>query len=164
MELVTPAAGTIFWMVIIFGSVVYILGKYAWKPILTALTEREDSIRDALAAADIARQQIDTLKEQQDQIRAEALRDKEQILKDARDIREKLLTEAREKAEKESQRTMERLREQMENEKARALGDIRRQIADYSVLIAEKILREKLESTSRQEEIIASQLEDFKLN
>lgn len=164
MELVTPAAGTIFWMVIIFGSVVYILGKYAWKPILTALREREDSIRDALAAADLARQQIDTLKEQQDQIRAEALRDKEQILKDARDIREKLLAEAREKAEKESQRTMERLREQMENEKTRALGDIRRQIADYSVLIAEKILREKLESTSRQEEIIASQLEDFKLN
>lgn len=164
MELVTPAAGTILWMVVIFGIVIYILRRFAWKPILTALREREESIRDALTAAEQARRQISSLKEEQDLIRAEAIRDKEQILKDARDIREKILAEAREKASTESQRMMARLREEMETEKLRALGDIRRQIADYSVMIAEKILQEKLDSTSRQEEIIHNQLGDFKLN
>ncbi len=164
MELVTPAAGTILWMVVIFGIVIYILRRFAWKPILTALREREESIRDALTAAEQARRQISSLKEEQDLIRAEAIRDKEQILKDARDIREKILAEAREKASTESQRMMARLREEMETEKLKALGDIRRQIADYSVMIAEKILQEKLDNTSRQEEIIHNQLGDFKLN
>lgn len=164
MELVTPAAGTILWMVVIFGIVIYILRRFAWKPILTALREREESIRDALTAAEQARRQISSLKAEQDLIRAEAIRDKEQILKDARDIREKILAEAREKASTESQRMMARLREEMETEKLKALGDIRRQIADYSVMIAEKILQEKLDSTSRQEEIIHNQLGDFKLN
>ena len=164
MELVTPAAGTILWMVVIFGIVIYILRRFAWKPILTALREREESIRDALTAAEQARRQVSSLKEEQDLIRAEAIRDKEQILKDARDIREKILAEAREKASTESQRMMARLREEMETEKLKALGDIRRQIADYSVMIAEKILQEKLDSTSRQEEIIHNQLGDFKLN
>ena len=102
MELVTPAAGTILWMVVIFGIVIYILRRFAWKPILTALREREESIRDALTAAEQARRQISSLKEEQDLIRAEANRDKEQILKDARDIREKILAEAREKASTES--------------------------------------------------------------
>ena len=134
MELVTPAAGTILWMVVIFGIVIYILRRFAWKPILTALREREESIRDALTAAEQARRQISSLKEEQDLIRAEAIRDKEQILKDARDIREKILAEAREKASTESQRMMARLREEMETEKLKALGDIRRQIADYSVM------------------------------
>jgi len=141
MELVTPAAGTILWMVVIFGIVIYILRRFAWKPILTALREREESIRDALTAAEQARRQISSLKEEQDLIRAEAIRDKEQILKDARDIREKILAEAREKASTESQRMMARLREEMETEKLKSLGDIRRQIADYSVMIARKSCR-----------------------
>jgi F-type H+-transporting ATPase subunit b len=164
MELVTPAVGTIFWMVVIFGTVLYILKRFAWKPILSALEQREESIRDALTSAEQARLQISNLKAEQEQIRADAIRDKEQILKEARDIREQILAEAREKATTETRQMMARLREEMENEKQRALGDIRRQIADTSVMIAEKILQEQLEISSRQEEIIHGQLKDFKLN
>ena len=164
MELVTPAVGTIFWMVVIFGTVLYILKRCAWKPILSALEQREESIRDALTSAEQARLQISNLKAEQEQIRADAIRDKEQILKEARDIREQILAEAREKATTETRQMMARLREEMENEKQRALGDIRRQIADTSVMIAEKILQEQLEISSRQEEIIHGQLKDFKLN
>ena len=98
MGLVTPSAGTIFWMVIIFGVVVFILGKFAWKPILNALREREEAIRDALNSAELARRQIGDLKAEQDLIRAEAVRDKEQILREARDIRDQMISEAREKA------------------------------------------------------------------
>ncbi|HNU78563.1 MAG: F0F1 ATP synthase subunit B [Prolixibacteraceae bacterium] len=164
MGLVTPSAGTIFWMVIIFGVVVFILGKFAWKPILNALREREEAIRDALNSAELARRQIGDLKAEQDLIRAEAVRDKEQILREARDIRDQMISEAREKAGQESAKLMAQLRDQMENEKNMALDEIKQQVAELSVKIAETILREKLDNTPSQEKIISAQLEEFKLN
>ena len=164
MGLVTPSAGTIFWMVIIFGVVVFILGKFAWKPILNALREREEAIRDALNSAELARRQIGDLKAEQDLIRAEAVRDKEQILREARDIRDQMISEAREKAGQESAKLMAQLRDQMENEKNMALDEIKQQVTELSVKIAETILREKLDNTPSQEKIISAQLEEFKLN
>lgn len=164
MELVTPALGTIFWMVIVFGVVMYILKRFAWRPILSALNDREESIRNDLKAAKNARLQINNLKAEQDQIRAEALHDKELIMKEAREIKDKILNEACENAAEETQKLMTRMREEMENEKRMAMTEIRRQIADYSVMIAGKILREKLEESHHQERIINDQLEDFKLN
>jgi len=155
MGLVTPSAGTIFWMVIIFGVVVFILGKFAWKPILNALREREEAIRDALNSAELARRQIGDLKAEQDLIRAEAVRDKEQILREARDIRDQMISEAREKAGQESAKLMAQLRDQMENEKNMALDEIKQQVAELSVKIAETILREKLDNTPSQEKIIS---------
>lgn len=164
MGLVTPNPGTIFWMLLIFGIVVYVLGRFAWKPILNSLKERETGIRDALNSAEQARLQIGNLMAEQDAIRAGAIRDKELIMKEARDIRDKMIAEAREKAEHEGAKLMAQLREQMENEKIMAITSIKEQIASYSVLIAEKILQEKLEDSPRQENIIQTQLRDFKLN
>lgn len=164
MGLVTPNPGTLFWMLLIFGIVVYVLGRFAWKPILNSLKERESGIRDALNSAEQARLQIGNLMAKQDAIRAGAIRDKELILKEAREIRDKMIAEAREKAEREGAKLMAQLREEMENEKIMAITSIKEQIASYSVLIAEKILQEKLEDSLRQENIIQTQLRDFKLN
>jgi F-type H+-transporting ATPase subunit b len=164
MGLVSPNPGTIFWMLLIFSIVFYILKRFAWKPILNALKEREKSIRDALNSADLARKQMSDLKADQEALRAQTLREKEQILKDARDIKEKIIEEAREKATQEGIKLIAQVREQIENEKRAALDDIRKQVADLSVQIAGKILQEKLESSTRQEELIQSQLEGFKLN
>ncbi len=151
-------------MLLIFGIVVYVLGRFAWKPILNSLKERESGIRDALNSAEQARLQIGNLMAEQDAIRAGAIRDKELIMKEAREIRDKMIAEAREKAEREGAKLMAQLREQMENEKIMAITSIKEQIASYSVLIAEKILQEKLEDSPRQENIIQTQLRDFKLN
>jgi F-type H+-transporting ATPase subunit b len=164
MGLVSPNPGTIIWMLLIFSIVFYILKRFAWKPILNALKERENSIRDALNSADLARKQIEDLKADQDQLRANALKDKDLILKEARDIKDKINAEAREKATLEGAKMVAQIREQIENEKLSALNDIRLQVADLSVQIAEKILQEKLESTPSQEQLIHSQLEGFKLN
>jgi len=164
MGLVSPNPGTIFWMLLIFGIVFYILKRFAWKPILNALKERENSIRDALNSADLARKQIEDLRADQDILRANALRDKELILKEARDIKDRIIAEAREKASQEGVKMIAQIREQIENEKISALNDIRIQVADLSVQIAEKILQEKLESTPSQEQLIHSQLQGFKLN
>jgi F-type H+-transporting ATPase subunit b len=151
-------------MLLIFSIVFYILKRFAWKPILNALKERENSIRDALNSADLARKQIEDLRADQDVLRANALKDKELILKEARDIKDRIIAEAREKASQEGAKMIAQIREQIENEKLSALNDIRLQVADLSVQIAEKILQEKLESTPRQEQLIHSQLEGFKLN
>lgn len=164
MGLVTPNAGTIFWLVIIFGIVVFVLGKYAWKPILNVLKEREESIRDALRSADLARNQLENLKNEQELMRVQALDDREQILKDARVIKERIIAEAREKATCDSEKLLAQVHEQIENEKNMALNDLKQQVAEFSVRIAETILKEKLESTPRQEKIIRTQLEEFKLN
>jgi F-type H+-transporting ATPase subunit b len=164
MGLVTPESGTIFWLLVIFGIVVYLLRRFAWKPILNVLSERENSIREALSSADLARKQMEELKAGQDIARADALREKERIMKEARDIREKMISEAREKAGQEGMKILAQVREQIENEKNAAISDIRKQVAELSVMIAEKILKEKLEKTPEQEKLIHSQMEEFKLN
>lgn len=164
MGLVSPNPGTIFWLLLIFGIVVYILRRFAWTPILNALKDRENSIAEALNAADDARKQIDELKADQEAIRTNALREKENILKEAREIREQMIAEAREKAGQESARALTQLREQMEYEKAAAINEMKRQIAEFSVRIAETIIREELTPTPKQEKLIQAQLEEFKLN
>ncbi len=164
MGLVTPNPGTIFWLLLIFGIVVYILQRFAWKPILNALTERENSIREALNSADLARKQMDELKADQNLLKVNSIKEKEQILKEAREIKDKIISEAKEKAGQEGMKMMAQLREQIEIEKLAAIHDIKQQVAELSVSIAEKILKEKLEKTPQQEKLINSQLEEFKLN
>jgi F-type H+-transporting ATPase subunit b len=164
MGLVSPNPGTIIWMLLTFGIVVYILTRFAWKPILNALKERESSIRDALNSAETAKKQMEELQTNQELVRQNTIREKEVILNEARSIKDKIIAEAKEQAHLEGAKLMTQIREQIENEKEAALTQIKEQVADLSVRIAEKILQEKLESTSRQEKIIQSQLEDFKLN
>jgi len=164
MELVSPNPGTIFWMILIFGIVFFILKRFAWKPILNALQERENSIRDALNAADLARKQLENLKTDQDDLIANTLREKDQILREAIDIKERIIADAREKAGLEGTKLIAQVKEQIENEKLAAMTSIKQQVAELSVRIAEKILQEKLQSTPMQEKVILTQLDDFKLN
>ncbi len=164
MELISPNPGTIFWLIIIFGMVVLLLRRFAWKPILTALKERELSISEALKSAATARMRLQELQSEGDAIRALAIREKEQILRDAREIKEKIIAEARDRASQESQVILQQMREQLENEKTAALNEVREQIAGISVQIAEKILQQQLETTPRQESLIRNQLDAFKLN
>jgi len=164
MGLVTPNPGTIFWMIIVFGIVFMILKKFAWKPILNALTEREISIRNALLAAELARQEVANLKADHEAIRLEAQKEKEQILKEAREIREKIIAEAHEKAMAETQKNLEQARELIRLERMAAINEIRLQVIDLSVNIAEKIIREKIKPTEEQERVINFMLKDLTLN
>src|SRR6056297_3225728 len=119
MELVTPNLGTIFWMVIIVGIVAFILKKFAWKPILNALYEREESIETALNAAQQARQEMDKLKAGNEELLAQARKEKESILREAMNLKESVIAEAREKASAETQRSIEHARQQIQNERAK---------------------------------------------
>ena len=163
MGFVTPDYGTIFWMLIIFGIVLFILKKFAWGPILKALKDRELSISEALNSAEKARKEVAGLKASNDQIIAEARREKDIILKEARDIKDKIIAEAKNQANAEGQKSIEYARQQINAEKMSAINDIKIQVAELSVMIAEKVIRKQLDNPKDQEKLVGDLLKDMKL-
>jgi len=163
MGFVTPDYGTIFWMLIIFGIVLFILKKFAWGPILKALKDRERSISDALNSAEKARKEVAGLKASNDQIIAEARKEKDIILKEARDIKDKIIAEARVQANAEAQKGIEIARQQIIAEKDAAINDIKKQVAELSVMIAEKVIKKELENPKDQDILVKDLLKDLKL-
>ena len=163
MGFVTPDYGTIFWMVIIFGIVMFILKKFAWVPILKALKDREISISEALNSAESARQEVAGLIASNDKIIAEAKKEKVIIIKESRDIKDKIIAEAREQANQEAQKGIELARQQIIAEKDAAISDIKKQVAELSLMIAEKVIRKELENPKDQEILVKDLLKDLKL-
>jgi F-type H+-transporting ATPase subunit b len=164
MELVTPGIGLMFWMVIAFSIVVLVLKKFAWKPILGALRDREDSIDEALRAADKARKEMSKLQADNEKIMAKAKSERDAILKEARDIKETILTEAKEQAVDEAKKLIESAKETIRSERAAAINEIKEQVAVLAVDIAGKILQEKLSHSPEQNEYIEHLLRDIRLN
>jgi F-type H+-transporting ATPase subunit b len=164
MELVTPNAGTIFWMLIVFGLVVFILRKFAWKPILNALNDREQYIENALNAASEARREVDELKAGNKKIVEEGFKQKEAILNETLDLKEKIISEAKEKASAETQKSIESARQQIENEKARAVKEMKQQVSELSLMIAEKILKQNMAQDKVQQNLVNKLIDEIKLN
>ncbi|MCK9401009.1 MAG: F0F1 ATP synthase subunit B [Bacteroidales bacterium] len=164
MELIQPGLGLIFWMTLSFALVLFLLGKYAWKPIMKMLKEREESIDQALHAADRAREEMKNLVSDNEKLLAEAKNDRDAILSEARKIREKMIDEARTKANEEAQRIVDSALERIENEKMAAITELKNQIALLSIEIAEKLVREELSHDKKQEELIKKMLDDVQAN
>lgn len=164
MPLVMPESGTIIWMVIIFGIVLFILKKFAWKPILNALKEREDLIENALNSAEEAKQEVAGLKADNERIIAEARRKKEAILKEAKELKDTIVAEAKNKAAAEAQKTIDQARQQIEAEKTAAINDIKQQVAELSISIAEKVIRKELSNKAEQDKMVDGLIDDIKLN
>ena len=164
MELVQPASGLIFWMCVSFGIIVFILKKFAWTPILTMIKEREDSIENALGAAEKAKLEMASLKSSNEKILAEARLERDNILKEAREIKDSIVNEAKSKATLESDKIISSARETINNEKMAAITELKNQVATLSIDIAEKILKSELSNNDKQKTLVKSMLEDVKLN
>ncbi len=164
MQLLNPGLGIIFWMTIIFLIVIFILGKYAWPSILKGLKEREQSIQESLDAAKEAQVQMKRLKLDNEKLLADAREERNAILAEARKIKDKIVGEAKEKAESEASAIVESAQERINNEKKAALIEIKNTVADYSIEIAEKILREELKDKKRQKEYVNKLLKETTLN
>ncbi|MBE0651492.1 MAG: F0F1 ATP synthase subunit B [Bacteroidales bacterium] len=164
MQLINPGLGIIFWMTLTFGIVVFILGKYAWPSILKGLKEREQSIQESLDAAKAAQEQMLRLKADNEKLLQEAKEERAAILADARKIKEKILEEAKEKATMQADQIVGQAKERIEHEKKAALTEIKNIIAEYSIEIAEKILREELKDKNKQKELVAKLLKETSLN
>jgi F-type H+-transporting ATPase subunit b len=164
MELVQPAFGLVFWMLVSFLIVLFILGKFAWKPILKALKERETSIEDALRSADKAREAMENLKADNEKLLNEARAERERMLREARDTKDSIINEAKGKATTEANRLLQMAREAINNEKQAAITELKNQVATLSIEIAEKILREQLKDSAKQKELAEKYLKEVKLN
>ncbi len=164
MDLVTPEIGLIFWTTVTFVILLFLLAKFAWKPILKAVKDREASIEDALKSADKAREEMQKLKSDNEQILRDARAERDGILKDAREISEKMVADAKAKATAEGNKVIEQAREQIENQKMAAITDLKNQVAKMSIDIAEKVIRKELSDKANQEALVGEQLKDFKLN
>ena len=164
MELVTPGIGLLFWMALSFTIVFLILKKFAWKPIMNALKERDNSIAEALNSATKARKEVEGLKAGNEKIIAEARKEKEIILKEARDIKDKIIAEAKVQANTEAQKSIESARQIIENEKNAAINTIKQQVAELSISIAEKVIRREMKDKKEQDELVDSLLKDLKMN
>ena len=163
-SLTTPAIGTIFWTVIIFSLFFLILKKYAWKPILSAIKERDEMIKGSLASAEKARIEMVKLQSDNEAILRKAREEREGILREAREIRDKLISEAKGKATEEAEKLVEKARAGIESEKRKALSEIREHVTTISVEIASKLLGEKLKQTGEQEKLINNYLKEIDFN
>jgi F-type H+-transporting ATPase subunit b len=164
MELVTPGIGLFFWMLLSFSLVLFVLKKFAWKPILNALKDREESIDDAIKTAEKTREEMEKLKADNELIMKEARAEKEQILKEAREIKETIIEQARKDASSEAGILLEKARIQIRHEKTSAIDDMKEQVTTLSVQIAEKILKEKLTLDKEQQKIIGKYLNEASFN
>lgn len=164
MDLLLPHTGTIVWMTIAFLIVFFVLKRYAWKPILNALKAREDSIEEALLSAERARDDMEKLQADNEKIIAEARFERDKILKEAQTLKESIIEEARKNAENESDKIISKAKETIKNEKTAAVKEIKEQIVEFSVLVAEKIIQEKLEAGSERKELIEKYLHNIKVN
>ncbi len=164
MDLVTPGIGLIFWTAVVFVILFILLAKFAWKPILGAIKEREESIENALSSAEKAKAEMAALQSDNERILNEARAERDLLLKEAREVKDKIIADAKNTATAEGDRLLEAARVNIENEKNAAVADLKGQVAALSIEIAEKILKSELSSDEKQKALVNGLMEDVNLN
>ncbi|WP_187632000.1 F0F1 ATP synthase subunit B [Hymenobacter lutimineralis] len=162
--LTNPSIGLLFWQLVIFLILLFLLTKFAWKPILSSLKERESSIEGALRMADQAKLEMQELKAGNEKLLAEARLERDRILKEATTVSNQLIEQAKTKATEEGSRMIVQAREAIQNEKNAALAEVKNTAAKLSIDIAERILRRELADSPAQQQLVDSYLKEVKLN
>ena len=155
--------GLFFWQSMIFIGLLFLLRKYAWGPILSAVNERETSIKDALASAEVARTEMKSLQSDNQRILKEARAEKEAMLKEARSTRAELINTAKEDAQAEADQILTQAQEAIQNEKRAAINELREQVGSIAMDIAEKVLQKELENKDKQVQLIDQLIQDSDL-
>lgn len=164
MSLVTPDFGLLFWMTVIFGIVFFLLAKFGFPMITGMVNKRTDYIGKSLADAREAQRQLQDLAGQQEKLIEETRREQSRMLAEAASTRDEILANAREKAQAEVSEMMSAARKNIETEKESALRDVRREVADLSVAVAEKLVRRELSEDNKQAELIDTLIDEVKNN
>jgi len=164
MDLLIPDIGLVFWHTISFLILLFLLAKFAWKPVLKSIGERERSIESALDAADKAKQEMARLTVENEQLLKDARAERDLILKEAKEIKEQLLKDAKEQAQVEGNRMIEKARIEINNQKAIAMADVKNQVSKLSLEIAKKVLEHELSDQHKQEALVDQLVKEVKLN
>lgn len=162
--MLSAGIGTALWTAIAFLTVLFLLRKFAWRPILASLQEREDFIDKSLKSAEEAKAQMSELKSENEKLLAEARQEREKILKEAREMKEKIISDAKASAAEEGNRLVANAKEEINKEKANAMSDIKRQVAALSLEIAEKVIRKEFDDKAQQEALVEEHLSSAKLS
>lgn len=164
MELLTPGLGLFIWNLIAFLILFFLLKKFAWKPILKSLKDRETGISDSLATAEKVKSEMAQLKSENEALLAKAREERASMLKDAKDASDKMIAEAKEKAKSEYDRILADAQAAIQQQKNAALIDVKNQVGNLVVEVAEKVLRKELSNKADQENYIKQLADGVKLN
>ena len=164
MDLITPEFGLVFWTAIMFLLLLVILRKFAWKPILGAVSDREEGIKKALASAEKAKLEMQNLQADNERILKEARAEREALLKEAREIKAKIVADAKDEAQTQANKMIEQAQTAIASEKKSAMAELKNHVASLSVEIAEKMVREQLSSKDKQLKLVEELLGEAKLN
>ncbi len=156
--------GLFFWQSLLFIALVFLLWRYAWKPILNAVNDREEGIKNALAAAEEAKKEMQNVTADSEKLLQEARAEREIMLKEAREIKDKIVADAKELAEVEGDKLIKQAQATIESEKKAAVADLKNQVAELSVGIAEKIIKDQLANKNKQLKMVDDLLDDIKLD
>ena len=156
--------GLFFWQTLIFLLLIFLLRKFAWKPILDAVNEREEGIKNALLSAEIAKKDMQNLKSDNEKLLAEARVERDVILKEAREIKDKIVSEAKDEAQVQAGKMIEQAKAAINSEKNAAMAELKNQVSTLSIEIAEKILKSELTDKESQTKLVEKMLGDVKLN
>lgn len=162
--LISPGLGVFVWMLVAFAILVFILAKFGWPVVLKTLNEREKSINDALGAAEKAKEEMRHLEAHNEDLLKEAKAERDTMLRNARQTSEKIIEEARDKATEEADRIVAGARESIQYEKLKAMHDLKNEIANLSIEIAEKLIKNELSDKKKANDLISRELEDTHLN
>lgn len=162
--LLSVSYGTVFWATVAFLVVAFLLKKMAWGPILKSLEERSQGIENALNEAERARQEMSKLQAGNEQLLREARDERDRILAEAKALKDSIVGEARTKATEESTRIIAAARVEIDNQKKAAITELKNQVASLSVDIAEKLTREKLSDSEKQKALNESLIAEIRSN
>lgn len=164
MDLILPKFGLFFWTLIFFLTFFILLRKFAWKPILDGLRKREETIANSLEEAKKAREEMDSLKAENEMILKEARMERDKIIKESREMGDAMVSKAKAEAQETSAQMIEAARREIQAEKMAAMTEIKNEVGKLSIEIAEKLIKKELEKGPEQERIIEGLIGDLKLN
>ncbi len=162
--LVSPDPGLFIWSTVAFLILFFLLSKFAWKPIVQALDERERSIEDALSKAEMAKAEMAKLISENEDLLREARLERDNILKEAKEIKDQIINDAKDSAKTEGAKLIEKAKEEINNQKLAAMAEIKTQVSTLSLDIAEKVLRKQFEDQDKQQALVNDLLREVKLN
>lgn len=163
-SLVTPGIGLIVWTTLVFLILLFLLGKFAWKPILKAVKEREQGIEESLSAAQNARKEMESLHSDHERLVKEAKAQRDQILKGAKETKDQVIAQAQETAKTEAQAIMAKGKEEIVREREQAFKQLKSEVAQMAIQAASLILKDELKDKAKQEALVEAYLKDTKFN
>ncbi len=164
MELIKPAIGLIFWMCVTFSILVFLLTKFAWKPILAMIKEREQTIENSLNQANLAREEMSKLVAKNEELLNQAKEERNQILHDAKEAAEKVKNDILARAQKEAEEKMQMAFREIEIQKKAAIAEVKNSVGLMALEIAEKVIRKELKGNKEQMDYVNTLAKESNLN